>query len=135
MRFFLIISGLSGGIVVGAGVVALLSLVGIVPRLAQVSKSLRYINYYETLLVIGAFLGGIISLGNIELNLNGVVVVISGISYGIFVGMFSSGLAEILEFFPLMTRRLNIPINYIKYIIYALLIGKVIGSFVGWKFI
>ena len=36
---------------------------------------------------------------------------------------------------PIASRRLKIPALYLKYIIISLLIGKVIGSFIGWKII
>ena len=121
MKLFLIIFGLSSGIMVGAGVISLLILVGIIPRMAQLSNTRSFINFYEKILVIGTFLGALISIQNI--------------SNGIFVGFLSSGLAEILDYIPIASRRLKIPTLYLKYIIISLLIGKVIGSFIGWKII
>ena len=106
MKLFLIIFGLSSGIMVGAGVISLLILVGIIPRMAQLSNTRSFINFYEKILVIGTFLGAL-----------------------------SSGLAEILDYIPIASRRLKIPALYLKYIIISLLIGKVIGSFIGWKII
>ena len=52
VKVFLILFGVSSGIMVGAGVVALLILIGIIPRMAQVSKTKEYINVYECLLVV-----------------------------------------------------------------------------------
>ena len=60
---------------------------------------------------------------------------ISGLAYGIFIGFLSSGLAEVLDYIPITSRRLKIPTIYLKYIIISLSIGKVIGSFIGWKII
>ena len=132
MKLFLIIFGLSSGIMVGAGVISLLILVGIIPRMAQLSNTRSFINFYEKILVIGTFLGALISIQNISISIGKIGVIVFGLSYGIFVGFLSSGLAEILDYIPIASRRLKIPTLYLKYIIISLLIGKVIGSFIGW---
>ena len=135
MKLFLIIFGLSSGIMVGAGVISLLILVGIIPRMAQLSNTRSFINFYEKILVIGTFLGALISIQNISISIGKIGVIVFGLSYGIFVGFLSSGLAEILDYIPIASRRLKIPTLYLTYIIISLLIGKVIGSFIGWKII
>lgn len=135
MKLFIILFGFSSGIMVGSGVVAILILVGIIPRLSQLSNTKNYINFYEYLLVIGTFLGSILSLHNIGINIGRIGVIICGLSYGIFVGCLSSGITEVLDYIPVVSRRLKIPVVYLKYIIWSLLIGKVLGSFIGWKII
>lgn len=135
MKLFIILFGFSSGIMVGSGVVAILILIGIIPRLSQVSNTKAYVNFYESLLVIGTFLGSIISLHNISINIGRLGTIVCGIAYGIFVGCLSSGITEVLDYIPVVSRRLKIPIVYLKYIIWSLLVGKVIGSFVGWKLI
>ena len=135
MKIFLIVFGLSSGIMVGAGVIALLILVGIIPRMAQLSNTKSFINFYEQVLVVGTVLGSLISIQNIGISIGKIGVIVLGFSYGIFIGFLSSGLAEILDYIPIVSRRLKIPATYLKYIIVSLLIGKVIGSFIGWKII
>ena len=135
MKVFLIIFGLSSGIMVGAGVIALLVLVGVVPRMAQVSNTKSYIGFYEKLLIIGAIVGSLISIQNINIRLGQISLLIVGLAYGIFIGFLSSGLTEILDYIPTASRRFSIPTLYIKYIIISMLIGKVIGSLVGWNII
>ena len=135
MKLFLIIFGLSSGIMVGAGVISLLILVGIIPRMAQISNTRSFINFYEKILVIGTFFGALISIQNISISIGKIGVIVFGLAYGIFVGFLSSGLAEILDYIPLASRRLKILALYLKYIIISLLIGKAIGSFIGWKII
>ena len=135
MELFLIIFGLSSGIMVGAGVISLLILVGIIPRMAQLSNTRSFINFYEKILVIGTFLGSLISIQNIGITVGKVGVLIFVLAYGIFIGFLSSGLAEILDYIPIISRRLKIPTIYLKYIIISLLIGKVIGSFIGWRIV
>ena len=135
MELFLIIFGLSSGIMVGAGVISLLILVGIIPRMAQLSNTRSFINFYEQILVIGTFFFFLISIQNIGITVGKVGVLIFGLAYGIFIGFLSSGLAEILDYIPIISRRLKIPTIYLKYIIISLLIGKVIGSFIGWRIV
>lgn len=135
MKLFLIIFGLSSGIMVGAGVIALLILVGIIPRMAQITKTKSFINYYEKILVIGTLIGSLISIQNISISIGKIGVLILGLSYGIYIGFLSSGLAEILDYIPIVSRRLKIPTLYLKYIIISLLIGKVIGAIIGWRII
>lgn len=135
MKLFLIVFGLSSGIMVGAGVIALLILVGIIPRMAQISNTKAFISFYEKILIIGTLLGSFISIQNISISIGRIGVLVSGLAYGIFIGFLSSGLAEVLDYIPITSRRLKIPTIYLKYIIISLLIGKVIGSFIGWKII
>ena len=135
MKLFLIVFGLSSGIMVGAGVIALLILVGIIPRMAQISNTKSFISFYEKILIIGTLLGSFISIQNISISIGRIGVLIFGLAYGIFIGFLSSGLAEVLDYIPITSRRLKIPTIYLKYIIISLLIGKVIGSFIGWKII
>lgn len=135
MGLFIILFGFSSGIMVGSGVVAILILVGIIPRLSQLSNTRNYINFYEYLLVLGTFLGSILSLHNIGIHLGKLGVIICGLAYGIFIGCLSSGITEVLDYIPVVSRRLKIPVIYLKYIIWSLLIGKVLGSFISWKII
>ncbi|RDY22618.1 stage V sporulation protein AC [Romboutsia maritimum] len=131
MKIFLTLFGISSGIMVGSGVVAILILIGIVPRMSQVSNTKEFVPFYEMILVIGTFLGGIMSLQDIHLNLGKFSVIISGLCYGVFLGFLSSGLTEIMDYIPVVSRRLKIPVIYLKYVIISLLIGKVLGSFLG----
>ncbi len=135
MILFLIIFGLSCGLMVGAGVVGILVLIGIIPRMAQISKTKEYIGLYEGILIIGTFIGSLISIQNLHLKIGWIGAIIFGISYGIFIGFLSSGIAEVLDYIPMICRRLKVPSMYFKYIIICLLIGKVIGSLVGWSII
>ncbi len=135
MKLFLIVFGLSSGIMVGGGVIALLILVGIIPRMAQITNTKSFINFYEKILVVGTLLGSLISIQNINISIGKIGVLIFGLAYGIFIGFLSSGLTEIIDYIPIVSRRLKIPTLYLKYIIISLLIGKVIGSIIGWRII
>lgn len=120
---------------VGAGVVGILILIGIIPRMAQVSKTKEYMGLYEGILVVGTLLGSLISIQKIYINIGWIGAIIFGLAYGVFVGFLSSGLTEILDYIPTISRRLKVPTMYLKYVIICLIIGKVIGSFVGWTIV
>lgn len=49
--------GLAGGLAVGSGFVAFLTVLGIIPRLTQLSKTVKMIRYYEWAVVLGALSG------------------------------------------------------------------------------
>ncbi len=128
---FLILLGFSEGIVVGSGVVALLTLLDIIPRLCQITSSYEYLNYYQIILIGGTFFGSIASLLDISFYLGSYMLLVIGCIYGIFIGMLASALAEAVDVIPVIERRLNIQGN-IKYIVIALLCGKVFGSIINW---
>lgn len=110
----------------------MLVLVGLVPRISHVSNTIPFIGVYERLLIIGTCLGSVLSLQNHNLKMDGVIVIIAGIAYGIFLGFLSSGIAEVIDYIPTISRRLKLPTICLKYIIISLIIGKVIGSLLGW---
>ncbi|QJA09476.1 stage V sporulation protein AC [Romboutsia sp. CE17] len=135
MRLFLIIYGISSGVIVGAGVVSVLILIGIVPRMSHVTNTKEFVDLYEDLLVIGTFLGSILSLHNFGISGGSVLTIVAGLAYGVFLGFLSSGLTEVLYYIPVVSRRLKIPNIYLKYIVISLIIGKVVGSLLGWVII
>jgi len=125
------IVGFANGIVVGGGVIALITLLDIIPRFAQITQTYDNVKLYESIIVIGATLAAITSLTGVGLNLGGVVVIIIGFSMGIFVGLLASALAEVLNVLPVIVRRFRID-GYLIYTIYSLIFGKVLGALLNW---
>ena len=135
MNLFLVIYGVSSGIIVGAGVVAVLILIGLVPRISHITNTKEFVNLYENLLILGTFLGSILSLHNIGISGGKILTIIAGLAYGMFLGFLSSGITEVIYYIPVVSRRLRLPSIYLKYIVISLIIGKVIGSLIGWAII
>ncbi|SHH54234.1 stage V sporulation protein AB [Tepidibacter thalassicus] len=131
MKAFLVLLGFSEGIVVGAGVVALLTLLDIIPRLCQITNSYGYLKVYELMLIAGTFFGSLFSLTNITFNLGNCTLVVMGIFYGIFIGLLASALAEAIDVIPVIERRFKIH-GKAKYIILVIIFGKVFGSIINW---
>ncbi len=126
--------GFSNGIMVGGGVVALLALLDIIPRFAQITNTYDYVNLYETIIVIASMLASLISLTGIVVNLGRIMVVIVGFSIGIFIGVLASALAEVLNVLPVIIRRFKLE-GYTIFIVYSLIFGKVLGSLLNWLLI
>lgn len=132
MRYVIVpLVGFSNGIIVGSGIVALISVLQIIPRIAQLTKTYDKVKLYEDIIVIGAVVASITSLTGIGINLGRVSVVIVGFSMGMFVGLLASALAEVLNVMPVLIRRFKLN-GYITFIVYSLIFGKVIGSFLNW---
>ena len=54
---FVILIALAGGIAVGSGYVAFLAVLGIIPRLAQLTRSGKHIQYFEWAVIAGTLTG------------------------------------------------------------------------------
>ncbi len=51
------IIGFGSGIIVGSGLVALLTVLGIIPRLVQLSKSYTFVKSYQAAVILGGIIG------------------------------------------------------------------------------
>ena len=123
--------GFSNGIVVGSGIVALITILDIVPRLAQLTDTYNKIKIYENTIIVGAILAAITSLTNVSINLGKLMVIIVGFFIGVFIGLLASALAEVLNVMPVLIRRFRLE-GYAGYIVYSLIAGKVLGALLNW---
>lgn len=128
-----LITGLAGGLAVGAGFVAFLVVLGIIPRLTQLTKTMHLIKFYEWSVVLGALAGTLGSLQGIILHLSKFIAIPVGLAGGIFVGMLAAGLTEVLNVFPILAKRVRIE-ERIVMLMMAIVIGKIIGSLFQWMY-
>ena len=128
---FIVFVGFSGGIAVGTGFVAFLSVIGIIPRLTQITKTIKKIRAYEFAVILGAIFGCWISLRNTVFNLPNIFSVFIGLLAGIFIGMLAAALTEVLNVFPILAKRIGIQ-KKIVYLLMAIALGKVFGSLFHW---
>ncbi|GAA0296783.1 stage V sporulation protein AB [Gracilibacillus halotolerans] len=126
-----IVIGLGSGLIVGAGFVAFLAVLGIIPRLVQISKFRASLTGCQNVVVIGSLLGLFITFTDYTLTLPYVLVLIWGLIQGMFVGMLAAALTEILNVFPILMKRIRLD-NFIQWLIMSLVIGKIIGSLFHW---
>ncbi|MEW6724342.1 MAG: stage V sporulation protein AB [Bacillota bacterium] len=127
----LAVVGLAQGAVVGTALVAFVTILDIVPRLAQATNTRPLLNLYQWSLVIGATVGATIPLQT--MTLHGPVVLAAGVGLvaGTFFGLITSAVAEVLNVLPILGRRLRMT-SYISLFVWALLLGKALGSLVYW---
>jgi stage V sporulation protein AB len=123
--------GLAGGLAVGAGLVAFLTVLGIIPRITQLTKTVRYIQAYEWGIVAGAVSGGIVSLRDYGFGLSSYWLIPLGLLCGAFIGMLAAALTEVLNVLPILSKRMGI-FERIVILLMAIVLGKVMGSLFHW---
>lgn len=130
---FLSFIGLAGGLAVGTGFVAFLTVLGIVPRLTQLSKTKKWIRGYEWAIILGAIVSAIGSLRDPELFLSPLFLIPLGLAGGVFVGMLAAALAEVLNVLPILAKRVGLD-GEIVILLMAIALGKVFGSLFQWLY-
>jgi len=125
--------GFCEGVVVGGAVVAFITILGIVSRLCWLTRSTRYMFWYELSITAGAVLASFSYFLKPRLTLGSTVVIFSGFLMGFFVGMIAAALAEVMDVLPIISRRIGIE-NFIAYIFISIIVGKIIGSMIYWIF-
>ncbi|WP_017728151.1 stage V sporulation protein AB [Halalkalibacterium ligniniphilum] len=125
--------GLAGGLAVGSGFVAFLTVLGIIPRLTQLSKTGHLLIHYEGSVIIGAQVGTWFSLYKPTFALSPLLLIPIGLFAGMFVGMLAAALTEVLNVLPIMAKRVGVE-NRLIYLLMAIALGKVCGSLYHWVF-
>lgn len=129
----LIIIGLSGGLVVGSGFVAFLAVLGIIPRLTQLTKTYQFIHVYEWAIILGTVVVGWASLRNSMLFQSELWLIPIGLFCGIFIGMLAAALTEVLNVFPILAKRVGLG-EKIIILLMAIVFGKIAGSLFHWMY-
>ncbi|KIL48117.1 stage V sporulation protein AB [Jeotgalibacillus campisalis] len=133
INMFVIFVGLASGLAVGGGFVAFLSVLGIVPRLIQLTKNKKRLPSLEWAIILGALTGLAGSLYGVTTVYGFLLVPYVGLLAGAFIGMLAAALTEVLDVIPLVTRRLGITAK-LQSIMFAIILGKVSGSLFYWLF-
>ncbi len=96
---FVIMIGLAGGLAVGGGYVAFLAVLGVIPRLVQLTKSWKYIQVFEWAVIGGTLVGAWCSLRNITFQISQYWLIVLGIFCGTFIGMLAAGINRSIKCF------------------------------------
>ncbi|MHC0036055.1 stage V sporulation protein AB [Pseudoneobacillus sp. C159] len=128
---FAIFLGFAAGLAVGTGYVAFLTVLGVIPRLTQLSKTMKMIHWYEWAVVLGALAGAIVSLEDVYLYLSSYSLIFIGLAGGIFYGMVAAALTEVLNVLPILAKRVGVD-GKITILLMALVLGKIFGSLFHW---
>ena len=123
----LAIIGFAGGVSVAAGTFALITALGIIPRLASRIGVAEHVYKLESAIVLGGTIGSLLSVYHFPMRIGDVGIIIFGVFAGIFVGCLSMALAEAIRVFPILCQRINL--NYgIYLLIFMMAAGKALGT-------
>ncbi|MEH6945236.1 stage V sporulation protein AB [Bacillus sp. JJ722] len=123
--------GFAGGLAVGSGFVAFLTVLGVIPRITQLTKTESKIHYYELSVIAGVVVGGWASLNYITLHVPVIIMGFIGILNGVFNGMLAAALTEVLNVLPILAKRIGFH-EKIIYLLMAIVLGKICGSLFQW---
>ncbi|MEI2358272.1 stage V sporulation protein AB [Mesobacillus zeae] len=128
---FVMLAGLSGGLAVGAGFVAFLTVLGLIPRLTQLTKTKKLIHWYEWAVITGAVAGTVAGLNEPVFHFSSLITIPIGLASGVFVGMLAAALTEVLNVLPILAKRVYAEDRIIA-LLMAIVLGKVCGSLFHW---
>ncbi len=142
------VAGLIFGGATAAGVIALLTTLGFVSRMIARLQLAKDTLHWENVIILGSLSGCLLSVfeptqvffsfwdgmagQGFAKGLGLIALVLVGICAGIYVGCQAMTLAEILNMFPILFRRVKLQMG-LSYAILAIALGKLAGSL--WYFI
>lgn len=119
--------GFGSGIVISGGIFAFIAILGVVPRMAQRTKTEKSMYIYEDCILYGGIFGGITLITSIDVGLGILGMILIGLFTGIFVGSVAVSIAEVLDVVPILTRRIYLKSGLV-FLMLCLAIGKLTGS-------
>lgn len=131
---FLMFCGLASGVGIAAGTFGFIMIVGVVPRLVGKCHRAAGTMLFENAIILGTVFGCVCSVfPDIRLPFGNLMLLVFGLSAGIFVGCLALALAEILDTYPILFRRLHIK-QGLFWVILSVALGKMIGAFYFFLF-
>ena len=127
LNFISIVIGLSSGMFVSGAVFAFITVIGIVPRFAQKTRTQRYCRYYETAIALGGIFGTVAIFTQMKIPLGAIILGALSLCVGIFYGALAMSLAEVLDVFPIMARRGRVKRGMFFFVL-AMALGKLTGA-------
>lgn len=124
----LILIGFSAGGSIAAGVFAFLAAIGVFPRLIGKTRIRRYIRACETATILGGMFGNLFNIYSFPIWFGGKgLLLIVGGGVGIFVGCLAMSLAETLQAFPVICRRIRLAFG-MQWLVVSFAFGKMMGA-------
>lgn len=121
------IIGASSGFIVAGGVIALIVGLGVITRYAGITHTGKHVRLYEDAILLGAVFGNLMTIYFIRMPLGAPALAVMGLCSGIFVGGWILALAEVVNIFPIFSRRIGLT-KGMSFIIICIALGKVTGS-------
>lgn len=125
--FLLILIGISGGFVIGGGVFAFITMIGVFPRLSARTHTAEHIRWYETCIIWGGAIGNFMMIFSFMPPVGSLGLLIFGFFSGIYVGCLAMALAEVLRVIPIFAKRINL-VEGMPWVILAMALGKGAGA-------
>ena len=119
--------GISFGTAVAAGLFAFVTTVGVVTRLAAGTKTAKHVMLYESVTIFGVTLANGFDMFQWSVWAGTVLRTLCGLFFGVFVGCLAAALAEVVNVFPVMTRRIKLTVG-MAYLMLAFALGKGFGA-------
>ncbi len=132
---FLLLTGVSAGLLISCGVFTVLFVIGLIPRFAGKTHTGDKVLWYEESVIFGTLIGGIFSLFDSRIDIGRylgtaeqlVVLSVSGVFAGIFVGCLALAIGEMLNTIPIFSRRIGYR-HGLGLAITSMAVGKFVGS-------
>lgn len=134
VNLFIAILGVAGGLAVGSGLVALLIVFDLIPRLAQLANAYRLSVWFETAIISGSLYWTFADFMEWRLWLPPPLFLSgAGLFDGIFVGMLAAALTEVMNVLPILAKRMQLS-RFMVALVMAMVLGKTFGSLFDWLF-
>lgn len=132
MRYFLLgLIGLSGGLIISAGVFALIVSTGLMSRLAGKTHTGKHVRIYEDAVVFGGAIFNALYVSQVSYifseNIAKWVMGVGALFSGIFIGCLAVSLAEALKSTTIFGRRMKLSTG-LSFIVLSAGIGKLAGA-------
>lgn len=119
--------GIFFGTAVAAGLFAFITTVGVVTRLAAGTKTAKHLMLYETIAIVAVTLANGVDFFQWQIPFGVIFRAGCGLFTGIFVGCLAAALAEVVNVFPVITRRIKLKVG-MPYLVVAFALGKGFGA-------
>ena len=137
--------GICFGVITSAGVVTVLSAVGLVARFIGKTHSAKEVILYENMIILGTIVGGVFSVLGDEIRLGkwlegrwgmvpgiweaiaNVILAAGGLFSGMLVGCLALAIAEMLDSIPIFSRRIGFR-HGLGLAVLAMAAGKLAGA-------
>ncbi|MCD8012881.1 MAG: stage V sporulation protein AB [Lachnospiraceae bacterium] len=122
------IIGFSAGFLIAGGVVSVMVGLGILTRFIGLTHTARQILWYEDAILLGGVCGAVVTVFDFEFAVGVWLPALAGLFIGVFVGGWIMALAELVDIFPVYSKRFGITRGAGWFVI-TLAAGKIVGSF------
>ena len=123
------IIGFSAGAVVAGGIFAFIIGLGIISDFADRTHTARHILLYEDAVALGGIMGNMYLIYQFSIPGRALVLGIFGLLAGVFTGAWAMALAEMLNVFPILVRRIKL-VSCVPWAILGMALGRGVGTLI-----